>query len=431
MPRISKRLVDTAAPDATGRRVMIWDSEVKGFGLLVLPSGVKSYVYNYRTPEGRARRYTIGKHGDYTAEKARDKAEDLREAVRHGRDPLGEKAAAREALTVNDLLDSYLASEKFKDKADSTRAIDEGRIRRHLRPLLGRAHIEKLRTEDIRKALVAIRDGKTAKKIKTKPRGVARVRGGATTARDTIALLRAIFNWGIAEGIIKSNPAKGIKLVERGSRDTILENAHDYARLFSTLQTMEAEKHIKSAAADAIRVIALTGARRGEIAGLRWGHVHLDRGEIIVPPSGHKTGKRTGKPRIIALPAAAQEIISRQPVGEPDDLVFGFAKGRNGAVALGKVWNSVRAKAELPDGLGLHGLRHSLASHLAMGGAGAAEIMAAMGHTQLSTAQRYVHWARDARHAVAERAAAVVIAGMAAASGGSGEVVELKKGRSE
>ena len=69
-------------------------------------------------------------------------------------------------------------------------------------------------------------------------------------------------------------------------------------------------------------------------------------------------------------------------------------------------------KAELPEGIGLHGLRHSLASHFARSGAGAPEIMAALGHSQLSTAQRYVHWAQDAQQALAERAATVPLDGM-------------------
>ena len=78
----------------------------------------------------------------------------------------------------------------------------------------------------------------------------------------------------------------------------------------------------------------------------------------------------------------------------------------------------------------MHGLRHSLASHMAMGGAQAAEIMTALGHSQLSTAQRYVHWAQDTRQAVAERAASVALAGLAASRGeAAADVVDLARGR--
>ena len=106
MPKITKRVVDAAAPKP--ERYIIWDSELKGLGLLVLPSGIKSYFYQYRTPEGRQRWATIGKHGEWTPTQVRAKAEDLRELVRDGRDPLAEKRALKEAPTVGDILDADL-----------------------------------------------------------------------------------------------------------------------------------------------------------------------------------------------------------------------------------------------------------------------------------------------------------------------------------
>ena len=64
MPKLTKRTVD--ASTAKADRYLIWDEQIKGFGLLVLPSGIKVYVFNYRTSEGRERRITIGQHGAWT-----------------------------------------------------------------------------------------------------------------------------------------------------------------------------------------------------------------------------------------------------------------------------------------------------------------------------------------------------------------------------
>ncbi|MEC9368470.1 MAG: site-specific integrase [Pseudomonadota bacterium] len=230
-----------------------------------------------------------------------------------------------------------------------------------------------------------------------------------------IELLRTVFAWAMSERIIAANPCAHIRSIPSGTRNLILERAEDYARLFRTLDRMEREKRLRAPVADAVRLIALTGCRRGEIANLRWAHVDLKLGLITLPPAAHKAGRRTGKPRIIGLPSLAQRIISRQTVGNPDSLVFQPAQGW-GPLNLSHPWRKVRAEAGLPEGIGLHGLRHSLASHMAMNGAEAAEIMTALGHSQLSTAQRYVHWAQDARQALAERAASVVAAGMAAAA---------------
>ncbi len=425
MPKLTKRVVDAQTPDAE-RRYYVWDEQIKGFGLLVLPSGVKSYIYQYRTPEGRERRVTIGKHGSLTPDEARDKAEDLRVAVKNGRDPLAEKQARKMVLTVADVLDAYLDSEDFKGKADGTRATDRGRIVRHLKPLLGRHHVETLVPADVKKAHAAIRDGKTATREKMGHRALARVRGGEGAARKSIRLLRSTLAWALREKLIAANPVADIKTGADGTRDVILDDAKAYGRLFQTLDRMEAEKRLRQPVADAIRLIALTGARRGEVTGMVWRHVDLKAGLVTLPPSGHKTGGKTGKPRIIGLPAAAQAIIARQPDGAADSFVFQPAKG-NGPVVLSKVWTKVREEAGLPEGIGLHGLRHSLASHMAMQGAQASEIMTALGHRSITTSAKYVHWAQDARQAVAEKAAAVALAGMTARVE-QGDVVPLKGG---
>lgn len=403
MPKITKRTVDAARPQKGD--LCVWDNEIKGFGLRVFPTGTKTYVYQYRTKEGRSRRVTIGKHGAITPDQARDKALDMQHAVNNGGDPQAEKQEAREALTVADVLDRYLASAKFQEKTPATQANDRGRIERHLKPTMGKKFVNDLTAEHVRRAFSKIRDGKTAVDVKTGPRGRAIVRGGEGAARMAIRVFRVAMNWAIGAGWATKNPAHDVEIGNDGVREVVLENADDYARLFKTLDRMENEKRIRQAQADAVRVIALTGARRGEITGLRWRHVFLNKGEIVLPPQEHKTGHKTNKPRIIGLPPTAQAIIARQPDGETNDLVFPPTKG-SGTITLANVWRRVRKEAKLPDGIGLHGLRHSLASSMAASGAQAAEIMTVLGHRQLSTAQNYIHPKTGAHAALAERAAA-------------------------
>lgn len=422
MAKLTKRAVDALTPGP--ERTFLWDDLLTGFGLKVFPTGVKSYVLRFRTPEGRQRMATIGRHGPLTPEQARDKARDLLHAITKGADPLAAKKAAREALTVADLAALYLASGRFAENAPSTQAIDRGRMARHVLPTLGKHRADKLTREDVRRAMVAIREGKTATVAKGKARGLARVTGGEGTAGKAVLLLRAMLAWAVAEGMLEANPAAGVKVAASGTRETILESADQYAALFRTLERMENERRIRRPAADAIRVIALTGARRGEIAGLRWGHVDLKAGRLAIPPGQHKTGRKTGKPRVIGLPAEAQAIIARQPEGAPADLVFLPAHGA-APIALSKPWQAVRAEAGLPAGIGLHGLRHSLASLMAMQGAQAAEIMTQLGHRQMSTAQRYVHWAESAHAQLAERAAASITAALTGAD--PADVVPLRR----
>ncbi len=410
--RISKRVVDAATPG--NKPVFAWDRTLPGFGLLTLPTGTKSFVFQYRTPQGRTRRATIGKVGTLTPTDARDLAERMARKVKDGGDPLEDKRAARDALTVEALLDLYMASARYAEKAGSTQRTGRGQIERHLKPLLGRRLVEKLGQDDIRRAFASIRDGKTAIVVKTGPRGLARVTGGEGAARYACRLLRAAFTWAVAEKLIPRDPTEGVDFGQDNEREAVLD-ATEYARLFSALATMEAELRLRPRVADAIRVIALTGARLGEIRHLRWRDVDLKNRRIVLQRKQHKTGHKTWKPRIINMPAAVQEIIARQPEGEPADYVFKPSKGAGGPIAVQKPWTAVRAEAGLA--MGTHGLRHSMATLLAVDGAQAAQLMTSLGHRQMSTTTRYLHFADKARADLAERAAAPAIAGIAAAAG--------------
>lgn len=412
MPKLTKSAVDAAKPH--DRAYILWDAEIKGLGVLILPSGTKSYIFQYRNQYGISRRITIGRHGKLTPDEARKAARKEAAAVTvDRRDVAAERKAKRNAKTAGDMFDAYLASAKYAQKAESTRLVDRGRIERHLRPLIGDKVLETIKPEDIRRMFTAIRDGRTASTIKTGPRGKAIVKGGEGTARMAVRLLKAIFRWAIQEGITSNNPADGIgaeTIGTDGERDVML-TADQYRAMFTALEKLESSREVRSETADAIRVIALTGARRGEIVNLIWKHVDLQRGIITLPPKGHKTGRKTGKSRLIALPAAAQAIIARQKQSGPDDLVFTPAWGE-GVISLNKPWRLVRAAAGLPEDIGLHGLRHALASTMAVQGAQAAEIMAALGHRQLSTAQRYIHFAQDARVALLEKHTAGITAAL-------------------
>lgn len=428
MPKLTKVLVDSEQP--TDKEKSIWDTEVTGFGLRIFPSGVKSFMYMYRSPEGRPLRVTIGKLSDtLTVDQARKVAKNLMRDVLNGINPQAEKKARRVAPPVSQVLDDYIQSNTFQEKAPTTKDSDRGRINRHLRPLLGNLYADKLTTNDVKRAVKAITAGETATTEKTKARGLARVHGGAGAARKAFMLLRAICRWSTSEG----TPAgigvewSSVKLVPDGQREEIIEDVGAYSRLFQTLDQMENEKRIRPAAADAIRVIALTGARRGEVIGMRWQHVDLKAGKITLAADAHKTGHRSGKAKIIALPALAQIILARQPAGEPDDYVFRPSKG-NGPIALTKPWRDVRAEAQLPNNLGLHGLRHSVGSHLAMDSASPIEIMKQLGHKQISTTLRYIHFAENARSNLAERAASVAMAGMEGTREPT-EVIEIRKAR--
>ena len=406
MARITKRLVDgCAVPEV--RRVL-WDDTLKGFGVILRPSGVHSFVFSYRNAKNRKRNITIAKVGTIAPDMARKKAEEYRALLLQGRDPLEEKQVARDRLTVSGLIDAYLVSSAFTGKRSTTQYVDHKRIDGHLRPLLGGLRVDEVTMQAVEKAFRSICEGKHA--------GKGRVKGGDGIARSSIRLFRAILNWGYKAGSLEWDAvqaARNVEIGRDGQRDLILEDPEAYARLWATLDRMVTPDPenpaplLRPVVADAIRLIALTGARRSEITALLWRHVDLAKGLIVLPPDRHKTGGKTGEARVIGLPSLAMDVLFRQERGGPDDPVFPASNG-HAKLYLDEPWRRIRVAADLPDGIGLHGLRHTFASYMAMQGAQAAEIMAALGHKDMTTSQRYVHWAKDQRQALAERAASTI-----------------------
>jgi hypothetical protein len=149
MPKLTKRFVDSVKP--ADKDVVIFDDEIAGFGLRVQPSGVRSYVVQYRNTQGRSRRLTIGKHGKVTADGARKAALRIFDAVRSGKDPVAERRAHIDAPTVNDLLDRYIAEHVEKRNRPRTRDEVKRLVERHIRPRLGRHKVAAVTRQDMAK----------------------------------------------------------------------------------------------------------------------------------------------------------------------------------------------------------------------------------------------------------------------------------------
>jgi hypothetical protein len=106
--KLTKPVVDALL--TADRDVFVWDTELRGFGIRVKPSGVKTFLIQYRTAQGTSRRMTIGRYGVLTVDQARKEARLKLADVTKGADPKSERDKTRHALTVAQLCNEYLAA---------------------------------------------------------------------------------------------------------------------------------------------------------------------------------------------------------------------------------------------------------------------------------------------------------------------------------
>jgi integrase len=405
----------------------IWDSAVPGFGARRQKGAAISYVLMYRTREGRQRRFTIGRHGaPWTPDTARGEARRLLGEIVKGTDPAADKREARDAMTVAELCDAYLAdaeagrllTRRGQSKKASTLAIDRGRIERHFKPLLGSRAVAAVTRADIERFMHAVAEGKSAARVKTKRRGLALVRGGRGTATRALGLLGAIFTYAMRRGLRPDNPVHGVIRFADGRRERRLSD-DEYAALGGVLRQGEAQR-IWPAAIAAARFLAFTGWRSGEALGLRWAEVDLARRTATLPDS--KTGRS-----IRPLSRAACDVLRHLPRTN-GELVFPPTRGDGRMSGFPKLWARIAKLGEIPTDVTPHVLRHSFASLAGDLGYSEPTIAALVGHKGHSVTSRYMHVADSvllaAADAVANRTAELMRDG-----GAEVEVVPLRAAR--
>ena len=201
--RLTKRMVDATIP--ADRDIILWDSDVKGFGLKVTPAGRRVYFLYYRTKAGQQRRPTIGLHGELTVDQARQIAKQWIAEAALGGDVSRDRRAARNAETVADLARRFITDYAIVHKKPRSVATDRANIENHVLPLIGQLAVREVTRADLERLHLAVMEGKTARQLTAKPRGRRIIRGGAGIANRVLALVSKMFacaeDWGFAQEI--------------------------------------------------------------------------------------------------------------------------------------------------------------------------------------------------------------------------------------
>ncbi len=404
--KLTKREVDGAKP--ARKDLLVWDTEMKGFGLKVTPAGARVYLIQYRMGGrgARVQRYTIGRHGSpWTPESARIEAGRLLGRVKNKTDPAKEKKSAAathkaeaEAPSFTVFSDRYIEQYARPYKKPRTVVEDERNLRLHIKPALGRLKLRDITVADIAKF-------QAARRITP------------TNANRCRALLSHIFEiaerWG--ERPIGSNPCRQVEKFAERKRERFL-SAAEILMLGDALAGAEGRE--PRAALAAVRLLILTGCRLSEILALEWRWVDFERACLRLPDS--KTGAK-----VVPLGAPALRLLAALPRQNDNPYVLPAERGDGHFVGIQKVWQRIRAAADLSD-VRIHDLRHSFASIAVSGGDSLYLVGKVLGHRQARTTERYAHLKDDPLRAVADRTAGTIAAMLEGES--EGTVVPLKSG---
>ncbi len=400
MPKLTKTAVDMLESPKAGQS-FLWDAELRGFGVRIVPSGVRTFIVQYRNAEGRSRRLGLGRYGVITVEQARTMARVRLGAVAAGSDPAEDKATAKGAPTVQELCDWYMAEaesgqllgRRRRPIKASTLRMDRSRIERHIKPLLGSRSIRSLKLMHVEEMQADIAAGRSkAPKAAGRGRGVS---GGAGAASRSVSTLHAILEHAKRHGKIDANPASGVRRLASTPRDRRLTTGELVALGRAMREAAEWGDHPVGLAA--VRFIALTGFRLNEAQMLKREWVDGKAGVVRLPDT-----KSDSQVRVIG-PAAAELIDALR--GDPSGAGYVFRSdwGDTHYKQVPDLLDRLRRAARL-ENVTAHTLRHTYASTAGDLGFSELTIAGLLGHGKRGVTQGYIHIDEGLRTA-AERVA--------------------------
>jgi integrase len=365
----------TSYTSAKGKAVfrveILWDNDPRGLGLRLLPSGRKTWVLRYRY-RGRQRLNDLGDFGTLTLEQARKKARGKIVRIENGEDPFAKR---EDGKTLKSFEEDFSASCRVRVEAREITASTAAKYAESfgaLRDSLGEHLLDEIDGQAVRRAFAEV----------TKNRG----RYAANRALSVLGLVLKL----AADAGYRSPTAPNPTLEVTRNREVprgLEFSDEELARLGAALEAEEGRRPESSDTVSAIRLLALTGARRREITGLTWGEVDLPGMRLRLRSA--KTG-----PREIALNTAAASLLSALREGalstEPGTRVFPVTHHEAG-YAIQYTWRRVRVAAKLPLQARLHDLRHHYVTRGVAGNFSEALVGKAVGHSSAATTRRYSH----------------------------------------
>lgn len=377
--RLTKTLIDQADPGET-----IWDAEVRGFGVRITPSGVRSFILQYRTKIGDQGKLVLGRYPTMTVDTARKIAMEHRVSIDKGGNPSRERQQLRAAPTLADYAtiycDVYGPQQPLRPNTiKAARRI----LNLYAVPKYGRRKIADVVSSDVR-AMVAD----------------ARAGSGNAQANRLLAVLSKIFNLAIEDDARATNPCKSVK---KGPE----EQRSDYLMPEQVRQLLAAcDASEDRSGACAVKLLLFTGARLREVLHAEWSQFDLAKG-YWTKPSSHTKIKREHR---LALAPESIAILHELQGQREGRYLFPGRSGVGPRHDLKRPWEALLKAA----GIGhfrLHDLRRTTASFMISTQSDIATVGKALGHTQAQTTVRYANLFTNVQREGTERAVAAMLAG--------------------
>jgi integrase len=317
--KLSDSTVRAARCPKGAKDVLIFDGALRGFALRVTASGNRVFLYQYRTG-GQRRRMVIGEWGigRMTTARARARAEELRGAVRAGRDPWSEAKLAQQAARLAEKMEKAKAAEAaytvgvmieqwqelhLSARRPSYRTHAPKRVREALQKWLDTPAAAFTRADAVR-VLDAVKAGR-----------------GPIAANRVRAYAGACFGWARKRNALPDNPFAGLaKPADERPRERTLSDA-EVARIW------RAAPKLPDPHCDLIRLLILTGQRRSEVAGMKWSEVDEADAVWTIPPDRVKNGRRHGS-HTVPLARPVLHVLSQRPRLKDGDFVLASSAGK-------------------------------------------------------------------------------------------------------
>jgi integrase len=358
------------------------DRKVRGMGLLVLPSGVRTFYLRYREPSGRQRMHKLGRADVITLTQAREEAIKILADVARGQAPTTARQQLRRAMTVAQLAERVMRRHYHKLRP-ATVVGYQVLWNNHILPRIGSEKVPTLSTVQVLDMMDEL------------PR---------IQANRALAVLRKAMNlaelWG--ERPKGTNPCQGVTSSSERKRKRYL-SPDELARLLAALEQF-GEVGVQWRFAQLIRLLLLTGCRIREIMHAEWDW--LQGAVLVVPAESHKTGQ-CGEARVVHLPPQAVEILAALNARSNSRWII-QGDGDGPLVGYWRMWERLLETAGITD-LRVHDLRHSFASYaITKAGLTLPQVGGLLGHACPQTTARYAHLLDEGASAMAGQVAATM-----------------------